>query len=333
MRRSRYYESSALPWERAAFIRARAAAGDRALGERFLARDPAVRLAPRARFRRDRRDPRHQRPHPRPLCAGAGVRPRLRPEARPRRHPRGRVLHPDPPADPRRPRAGAARAGDARRAGALLARGRTAGAGRRRGASPTPIALLRTIEHRVADDRRPADPSPAGRPGRARRRRPAATASPTARRCSNRCAPHVERVGSTFDALAVGPRAGDCRTIPTSLASELAALGFSRSTTPLRRGSPTGGRARSRSLRSPAARDGVRGDAAGAAARDRRTGPTRPARSTASAISSSALPSGVNLYRLLEARPPLADMLALILAHAPALAEQLGAAAGRCSTA
>ena len=32
-----HYESSALPWERAAFIRARAAAGDIALGERFLA--------------------------------------------------------------------------------------------------------------------------------------------------------------------------------------------------------------------------------------------------------------------------------------------------------
>jgi glutamate-ammonia-ligase adenylyltransferase len=31
-----YYESQALPWERAAFIRARAAAGDRALGQRFL---------------------------------------------------------------------------------------------------------------------------------------------------------------------------------------------------------------------------------------------------------------------------------------------------------
>jgi glutamate-ammonia-ligase adenylyltransferase len=32
-----YYESLALPWERAAFIRARAAAGDRVLGARFLA--------------------------------------------------------------------------------------------------------------------------------------------------------------------------------------------------------------------------------------------------------------------------------------------------------
>ncbi|MBX9797059.1 MAG: glutamine-synthetase adenylyltransferase, partial [Sphingomonas sp.] len=32
-----HYESAAMPWERAAFIRARAAAGDIALGERFLA--------------------------------------------------------------------------------------------------------------------------------------------------------------------------------------------------------------------------------------------------------------------------------------------------------
>src|SRR5438309_10902491 len=31
-----HYESSALPWERAAFIRARAAAGDKAVGQRFL---------------------------------------------------------------------------------------------------------------------------------------------------------------------------------------------------------------------------------------------------------------------------------------------------------
>lgn len=31
-----YYESQALPWERAAFIRARCCAGDRTLGERFL---------------------------------------------------------------------------------------------------------------------------------------------------------------------------------------------------------------------------------------------------------------------------------------------------------
>jgi [glutamine synthetase] adenylyltransferase / [glutamine synthetase]-adenylyl-L-tyrosine phosphorylase len=36
------------------------------------------------------------------------------------------------------------------------------------------------------------------------------------------------------------------------------------------------------------------------------------------------LPTGVNFYRLLEARPGLAEHLATILSHAPALAEQLG---------
>ena len=53
-----YYESQALPWERAAFIRARAAAGDRALGEAFLGEIQPVHLAPRARFRGDRRNSR-----------------------------------------------------------------------------------------------------------------------------------------------------------------------------------------------------------------------------------------------------------------------------------
>ncbi|HLL59082.1 MAG TPA: glutamine-synthetase adenylyltransferase, partial [Allosphingosinicella sp.] len=36
------------------------------------------------------------------------------------------------------------------------------------------------------------------------------------------------------------------------------------------------------------------------------------------------LPSGVNFYRLLQARPGLTELLATVLAHAPALAEQLG---------
>ena len=35
------------------------------------------------------------------------------------------------------------------------------------------------------------------------------------------------------------------------------------------------------------------------------------------------LSSGVNLFRLLEARPPLAQLLAKVLVHAPALADQL----------
>ena len=58
-RRSLITNRARLPWERAALHpRTRAAAGDVALGERFLGDDPSVRVAPRARFRRDRRDPR-----------------------------------------------------------------------------------------------------------------------------------------------------------------------------------------------------------------------------------------------------------------------------------
>jgi [glutamine synthetase] adenylyltransferase / [glutamine synthetase]-adenylyl-L-tyrosine phosphorylase len=38
----------------------------------------------------------------------------------------------------------------------------------------------------------------------------------------------------------------------------------------------------------------------------------------------AGLPGGVNFYRLLEARPGLTQYLAIILSHAPALAEQLG---------
>ena len=79
-----------------------------------------------------------------------------------------------------------------------------------------------------------------------------------------------------------------------------------------------------RSLRIAARARGVRGDAA------RTDRSVRPgARSDARAEPlrgpwSRRLPSGVNFYRLLEARPALAQHLAAILSHAPALAEQLG---------
>ena len=104
-----YYESSALPWERAAYIRARACAGDVALGQRFLGAirpfvwrraldygaragrlhplarlcggpaarrlfpqcHPAVHLAQVARFRAAQEHHRDDRADPRPLCQGA----------------------------------------------------------------------------------------------------------------------------------------------------------------------------------------------------------------------------------------------------------------------
>ena len=69
---------------------------------------------------------------------------------------------------------------------------------------------------------------------------------------------------------------------------------------------------------------GVRGDAARPAARDRRGRRPGPMRSTGSSDIVERLSSGVNFFRLLEARPPLAQLLAKMLAHAPALADQLG---------
>ena len=118
-----HYESSALPWERAAFIRARAAAGDIALGQRFLdAIQPFVwrRSLDFGVIEEVRQISARIRDH---FAQGATIGPGLRPQARARRHPRGRVLRPDPADDPRRPRSVGARPGDPRR---------DRGAGRRR---------------------------------------------------------------------------------------------------------------------------------------------------------------------------------------------------------
>ena len=71
-----HYESSALPWERAAFIRARAAAGD-LRSAAIPRRDPAVRLAPLARFRRDRGGPPDLGADPRPFRSRRAYRPGL----------------------------------------------------------------------------------------------------------------------------------------------------------------------------------------------------------------------------------------------------------------
>jgi glutamate-ammonia-ligase adenylyltransferase len=60
-----HYESSALPWERAAFIRARSAAGDIALGAEMLDHLRPFVWRRALDYRRDRRDTRSLAPHPR----------------------------------------------------------------------------------------------------------------------------------------------------------------------------------------------------------------------------------------------------------------------------
>ncbi|MGH6705737.1 MAG: glutamine-synthetase adenylyltransferase, partial [Sphingomicrobium sp.] len=134
-------------------------------------------------------------------------------------------------------------------------------------------------------------------------------------------APHVEAVGLQFDGL-ISEREERLSNDPDILRSELARMGFDDVEEACRRiGDWRSGRARS--LRSPAARSAfetmlptlMRAVAAG-------PDPVRALNRFSDVV--DKLSSGVNLYRLLSARPQLADLLALILAHAPPLAEQLG---------
>ena len=148
--------------------RARVAAGDRALGSRFL---DAIRPFVWRRaldLRRDRRDPRPDRPpHPRPLCAGGPrIRPRLRPEARARRHSRGRVLRPGPPARSTAGATPALRAPATRDALAALGRrraGSSADEAAALHADPIPCSARSSIALQMVDDRQTHTPAGAGR--------------------------------------------------------------------------------------------------------------------------------------------------------------------------
>ena len=160
------------------------------------------------------------------------------------------------------------------------------------------------------------------RPGRPNWRRWQGWAATTAAGSSSPLlAPHVEALGQLFDGL-VSERSERLSNDPDILRSDLAAMGFDEVEEAFRRISEwRSGRARS--LRSPAARAAfeamlptlLRAVAAG-------PDPIRAMNRFGDVI--DKLSSGVNLYRLLEARPRLAGLLALILAHAEPLAEQLG---------
>ncbi len=312
-----YYESSALPWERAAFIRARAAAGDLALGQRFL-----VDIAPFI-WRRA-------------LDFGAieeirDISLRIRDH-----YAQGQAFGPG--YDLKRGRGGIREAEFFTQVQQLIHGGREpalrapatldalsalSAAGRLDPAvaatTATAYRALRTAEHRIQmiDDqqlhRLPVDPAALdnlaaldGRDGGA-----ALLAG---------LAPHVAAVGAQFDGL-VTDRGERLSNDPDILAGELTALGLADPAPALRRIADwRSGRARS--LRSPAARSAfeamlptlMRAVAGG-------PDPERALNRFSDIV--ERLSSGVNLYRLLEARPQLAGLLALILTHAPALADQL----------
>jgi glutamate-ammonia-ligase adenylyltransferase len=313
-----YYESSALPWERAAFIRARAVAGDEALGQYFLdSIHPFV-------WRRSldfgavgelQSITRRIRDH---YADGQGLGPGFDLK-------RGRggireveffaqihqLIH-----GGREPRVRAPATLDALEA--LTENGRI---------SPEEAAdmaaayrLLRTIEHRLqmVDDRQthslPTDAEALDNVARLH-----GLADGPA--LIDLLEPAVKRVASIYGALdpGSGPR------LPhdsDSLEAALARAGFE---------DPASGRlrienwrsGRARSLRTAPAREAFEAmlpsliEAFGASPDSMR------AMNRFDDVVSRA-PSGINFYRLLEAQPELTAVLATILAHAPALAEQLG---------
>ena len=313
-----YYESSALPWERAAFIRARAAAGDRKLGQFFLdeirpfiwrravdfgaieeIRDISLRIrdhyaqsqafGPGYDLKRGRGGIREAEFFTQVVqLIHGGRQPELRaPATLDALDVLGRSGQMEPEI--------ARMIGDAYRA-------------------------LRTAEHRIQmiDDRQ-------------EHRLPAARAALDAvamldgrtdgEELLAALAPHVEAVGRQFDGL-ISEREERLSNDPDILRNELAAMGFDDVEEAWRRVADwRSGRARS--LRSPAARAAfetmlptlMRAVAAGPE-------PVRALNRFSDVV--DKLSSGVNFYRLLSARPQLAGLLALILAHAPPLAEQLG---------
>jgi len=313
-----YYESAALPWERAAFIRSRQVAGDPALGRYFLeAIHPFV-------WRRS-------------LDYGAigeivAISRRIRGH-----YAQGQAFGPG--YDLKRGRGGireveffvqihqlihGGREPELRAPATLDALEALEKAGRiapadaavLRGAYP----LFRTIEHRLqmVDDRQthslPADEAALGNVARLHGLANGAALLDLLR-------PHVEAVGALYDTLG---ESGEARLSedPQALEAQLAAAGLAE---------PAAARARiegwrsgrMRSLRTAAAREAFEAmlpvliEALGGA-----PDPMRAINRFDDIV--AGLPAGVNFYRLLEARPGLTHCLAIILSHAPALAEQLG---------
>ncbi len=311
-----YYESSALPWERAAFIRARAAAGDIALGERFLAEiQPFI-------WRR---------------AIDFGAIDEIRDISLRIRDHFAQGQRFGPGYDLKRGRGGIREAEFFTQVQQLVHGGRDPGlrasstlgalaalskAGRLEPAVATMIGdayrALRTAEHRVQmiDDRQehrlPSDGAALDQVARLD-----GLADGEAMLDGLRA--HVAGVAAQFDQL-VSERGERLSNDPDILRAELIAMGFAPDETLRRVSEWRSGRARS--LRSPAARAAFEAmlpnlmRAVGAG-----PDPSRALNRFSDLV--ERLSSGVNFYRLVEARPALAALVAQILTHAPALADQL----------
>ena len=313
-----YYESSALPWERAAFIRARHSAGDAQLGQYFLeAIHPFV-------WRRS-------------VDFGAigeiqSISRRIRSH-----YSQGQSFGPG--FDVKRGRGGIREAEFFAQIHQLIHGGREP-ALRPAATLPAISALreakritdeaadtlarayrvLRTIEHRLQmiDDRQthslPSDPEALLNVARLHGAKDGAA-------LLAHLEPHVAGVATLYDSLA---GEGEVR-LPIhvhDLEKELAAAGFDDPVSArLRIEGWRGGR--SKSLRSAAAGEAFEAMLPGVIeAFGKAPEPMRAMNRFDDLI--CGLPTGVNFFRLLSARPNLTSHLATILSHAPVLAEQLG---------
>ena len=313
-----YYESSALPWERAAFIRGRFAAGDAALGRYFL-------------------DAIHPFIWRRSLDFGAigevqSITRRIRDH-----YAQGQKLGPG--FDLKRGRGGirevefyaqihqlvhGGREPALRPAATLDALQALADGGRipREAAADLAAAyrLFRTVEHRLqmVDDRQthsiPLDEAAIDNVARLH-------GLPSAAALTALLEPPLERVATLYDALA-GHEETRLPLSAEGLEAQLARAGFPDPAAA--RGRIDGWRGgRARSLRSPAAQEAFEAMLPVViAAFGKAPDPMRAMNRFDDIV--ERLPSGVNFYRLLEARPGLTAQVATILSHAPTLAEQLG---------
>ncbi|KQN83928.1 glutamate-ammonia-ligase adenylyltransferase [Sphingomonas sp. Leaf67] len=312
-----YYESSALPWERAAFIRARAVAGDAVLGNRFLdAIRPFV-------WRRA-------------LDYGAigeirDITRRIRDH-----YAQGQAFGPG--YDLKRGRGGIREAeffaqvhqlvhggrDPALRAPATLdALSALAAGGRISGYEAQVMVggytLFRTIEHRLqmVDDRQthglPDQIDALDRVARLH-------GMDDGQVLLDLMAPHVTAVGAVYDRLD-GASTPGLPVDPHTLADRLETLGFASGEQVARRIADWRSGAYP-ALRSPAARAALEDSLPGLIA-----GLATASDSHAALLRLDAmlarLPSAINLFRLLEAQPALARLLSTILCHAPTLAEAL----------
>jgi len=311
-----YYESQALPWERAAFIRARPAAGDLALGQSFLdAIRPFI-------WRRS-------------LDFGAigeivEITRRIRDH-----HSQGQTFGPG--YDLKRGRGGireieffaqihqlihggrdpALRIGDTRSALAALATAGRIDAAEAQALTDAYVAL-RTAEHRVQmiDDRQ-THSLPVGealdRVARLDGREDGAA-------LLAHLLPHVTRVAEIFDRLAA-PGAAALSTDPDKLSGQLVDAGFSDTQVALAR-IRSWRAARYPALRSAAAQTALEAVLPGLISALAEAPEPEAALNRLDRLF-ERLPSAVNIFRLLEARPALAVLLVRLLSHAPTLADEL----------